>query len=82
MRGHFDPPQKAAASTYLAVHGWMILRFWNGDVLDNLDGVYAAILTAVAQAATHPRPLPSREGRTYASSSRISVRTAASISRS
>ncbi|WP_426260481.1 DUF559 domain-containing protein [Sphingomonas sp. DC1100-1] len=64
LHGHFDPPQKAAASAYLPAHGWTILRFWNGDVLDNLDGVYAAILTAVAQAATHPRPLPCRGGRT------------------
>ena len=71
-----------ARTAYLAAHGWTILRFWNGDVLDNLDGVYAAILAAVAQAATHPRPLPCREGRNYASNSRISVRTAASISRS
>ncbi|MEH3158640.1 MAG: DUF559 domain-containing protein [Sphingomonas taxi] len=51
-----------ARTRYLEAQGWTILRFWNGDVMTNLDGVYATILNAVAQAATHPRPLPSREG--------------------
>lgn len=51
-----------ARTRYLEAQGWIVLRFWNDDVMANLDGVYAAILTAVAQAATHPRPLPSREG--------------------
>nr|WP_295560307.1 DUF559 domain-containing protein [uncultured Sphingomonas sp.] len=80
---HGDQIERDEARTaYLAAHGWTIRRFWNGDVLDDLDGVCAAILAAVAQAATHPRPLPCREGSDYASNSRISVRTAASISRS
>ncbi|WP_294315238.1 DUF559 domain-containing protein [uncultured Sphingomonas sp.] len=58
----FGSAAEGCGFTYLAAHAWTILRFWNGDVLDNLEGVYAAILAAVAQAATHPRPLPSREG--------------------
>ena len=49
-------------SQYLAAQGWRVLRFWNNDVLENVDGVVEVILTAVAQAATHPRPLPFREG--------------------
>ncbi len=52
----------AARTHYLDAHGWTILRFWNLDVLDNPEGVATAILTAVAQASTHPRPLPCREG--------------------
>lgn len=51
-----------ARSRYLAAQGWTILRFWNNEVLENAEGVVEVILTAVAQAATHPRPLPFREG--------------------
>ncbi|VXC79173.1 endonuclease domain-containing protein [Sphingomonas sp. 8AM] len=51
-----------ARSRYLASQGWTILRFWNNDVLENTEGVAEVILAAVAQAATHPRPLPCREG--------------------
>ncbi|PTS83283.1 hypothetical protein DBR17_08580, partial [Sphingomonas sp. HMWF008] len=39
-----------------------VLRFWNSEVVENPDGVVTAILAAVAQASTHPRPLPFREG--------------------
>jgi very-short-patch-repair endonuclease len=45
--------------------GWRVERFWNGDVLENPDGVTKAILqvTAKCLGGTHPQPLPSREGR-------------------
>ncbi len=51
-----------ARTLYLAAQGWTILRFWNNEVLENTEGVVEVILAAVAQAATHPRPLPFREG--------------------
>lgn len=51
-----------ALSRYLAAQGSTILRFWNNEVLENAEGVVEVILTAVAQAATHPWPLPFREG--------------------
>ena len=53
----------AIRTAYLERSGWTVLRFWNGDVRENLDGVFEAILASVARASTHPRPLPSREGR-------------------
>jgi very-short-patch-repair endonuclease len=28
---------------YLRTHGWQVLRFWNNDVLSNLDGVLMVI---------------------------------------
>lgn len=28
---------------FLRKHGWQVLRFWNNDVLDNLDGVLTVI---------------------------------------
>lgn len=55
----------AGRTTYLEQSGWRVLRFWNGDVLENPDGVAEMILekTAECLGGTHPRPLPFREGR-------------------
>jgi very-short-patch-repair endonuclease len=52
-------------TAYLEESGWTVLRFWNGDVFENLDGVLTAILdrTAECLGGTHPQPLPVREGR-------------------
>ena len=51
-------------TAYLESRGWQVLRFWNSDVFDNIEGVTEAILNAVvARSSTHPQPLPSREGR-------------------
>ena len=55
--------EDALRTTHLERHGWTVLRYWNSDVRDNLAGVVESILAAVARASTHPRPLPSREGR-------------------
>jgi very-short-patch-repair endonuclease len=32
---------------YLSQHGWQVLRFWNNDVLNNLDGVLTVIAESV-----------------------------------
>jgi hypothetical protein len=35
------------------------LRFWNSDVLGNIEGVWEAILSAAsAERPPHPNPLP------------------------
>ena len=31
-------------TAYIQAQGWAVLRFWNNDVLNNLDGVLAAIM--------------------------------------
>ncbi len=54
--------EDAIRTAYLERRGWTVLRFWNGDVRENMDGVFAVILAGVARASTHPRPLPFREG--------------------
>ncbi|MFC3440327.1 endonuclease domain-containing protein [Sphingobium rhizovicinum] len=68
----FDGAQHQNALTYdehrtafLADAGWTVLRFWNGDVFENRDGVLSVILdkTAECLGGTHPQPLPFREGR-------------------
>jgi len=45
-------PQEAERSRFLEGQGYRILRFWNNDVMQNIDGV----LHVIAEAA--PAPLP------------------------
>ncbi len=63
----------AAASEYDAVrtrfiesHGYRLLRFWNNDVADNLDGVLQRIAEAASPSPSQPSagalPLPRGEG--------------------
>jgi len=44
----------AARTAELAQHGYQVIRFWNGDVLENLDGVLEAIGAALAADPTSP----------------------------
>ena len=46
---------------YLQSMGYRVLRFWNNDVLANIESVLEVILEAVASPAPHPSPLPIRE---------------------
>ncbi|MGJ7454422.1 DUF559 domain-containing protein [Sphingomonas parapaucimobilis] len=46
-----------ARTRYLAAQGWRVIRFWNNDVLQNLEGVVATIERALAE---KPSPNPSR----------------------
>ena len=63
---HVESFQDGARTAFLEAAGWTVIRFWNGDVNTNPDGVAEAILlkTAECLGGTHPQPLPSREGRT------------------
>jgi very-short-patch-repair endonuclease len=48
----------------LEAMGYLVLRFWNNDVLQNTDGVLEEILNAAnrhVQEPPHPDPLPSGE---------------------
>jgi len=47
----------AERSIYLQSHGYRILRFWNNDVLKNINGVMEAILAAMHQNEASPPPL-------------------------
>lgn len=46
---------------WLRNQGFKVLRFWNNDVLNNINGVWEVIRKHVF--ATLPLPLPSREGK-------------------
>jgi len=43
--------------------GFIVLRFWNNEVLSNMDGVLEVILAAVVSARRNPSPQPSPQGR-------------------
>jgi very-short-patch-repair endonuclease len=63
---HVDCGRDEARTRHLETLGWKVMRFWNGDVVGNGEGVAEAVLEEVAArlGPTHPRPLPvSREGR-------------------
>jgi very-short-patch-repair endonuclease len=43
---------------FLQAQGWRVLRFWNNDVLTNLDGVLASVADALtAVPPSQPSPL-------------------------
>jgi very-short-patch-repair endonuclease len=56
--GHHTPQADASRTAYLESQGYEVIRFWNTDVLQNLDGVVATINSKLAG---RPSPSPSRE---------------------
>jgi very-short-patch-repair endonuclease len=51
----------AARTRKLASMGYRVSRFWDNDVLMNIEGVLEVILEALASPAPHPDPLPGGE---------------------
>jgi very-short-patch-repair endonuclease len=48
----------AQRTKYLEEQGYRVLRFWNNEVLNNVEGVMSAIYAALRDAAPqHPPPL-------------------------
>jgi very-short-patch-repair endonuclease len=53
--------EDANRTEILAAMGYLILRFWNNDVLQNIEGVLEEILNTLEQQRSeppHPDPLP------------------------
>ncbi|MBN9519394.1 DUF559 domain-containing protein [bacterium] len=46
----------AARTAFFASEGVVVIRFWNPEVYDNLDGVLAAVHAACAERAADPDP--------------------------
>ena len=63
---HADNPRDLIRDQWLREHNYRILRFWNNDVISNMDGVLETIAEALkAETPPHPdsadggsRPLP------------------------
>jgi very-short-patch-repair endonuclease len=45
----------------LEAYGYLVLRFWNNDVLSNIEGVLKTIVTIASHVPPHPNPLPNGE---------------------
>ena len=45
----------------LEARGYLVLRFWNNDVLQNMDGILESILNTLRPDPPHPSPLPNGE---------------------
>ncbi|MEW9623933.1 endonuclease domain-containing protein [Rhodanobacter geophilus] len=50
-----------ARTCKLETMGYRVLRFWDNDVLTNIEGVLEVILEALASSTPHPSPLPGGE---------------------
>jgi very-short-patch-repair endonuclease len=44
----------AARSAELAGHGYRVIRFWNNEVMENMDGVLLVVLGVLDEAPTSP----------------------------
>jgi lysyl-tRNA synthetase class 2 len=42
----------------LEAKGYLVLRFWNNEVLRNIDGVIESIVETLNPSPPHPNPLP------------------------
>ena len=64
---HASPaPSDRTRSDWLVSQGFSILRFWNNDVMENMEGVLQRIIEALSRQASvactpHPDPLPQGE---------------------
>jgi very-short-patch-repair endonuclease len=55
---HCENEEDVERTAYLCSQGFEVIRFWNNDVLQNLEGV---LQTIAAAASGCPPPSPSRE---------------------
>jgi len=51
----------ARRTTALEAQGYLVLRFGNNDVLQNIDGVLQTIVDTASSEPPHPNPLPNGE---------------------
>ena len=59
---HNEDAQRAldqARTDFLQAEGYRVLRFWNNDVLTNVEGVLEVIYAAMTEVAAPPTPDPS-----------------------
>ena len=47
--GQHDPTQDSRRTTYLQAEGFIVLRFWNSDILHNIEGVLLRIEEALTR---------------------------------
>ena len=61
---HAEPGEHDRRDQFLEARGWLVMRFWNNEILANTDGVIFLIQEACRQrAAGTPPPQPSPASR-------------------
>jgi very-short-patch-repair endonuclease len=60
---HTASRRDAVRDRWLAAHRYRVLRFWNNEVLENIEGVWDTIFAAVSAAAPLTPTLSPRAGR-------------------
>jgi very-short-patch-repair endonuclease len=53
---HADSVRDMRRDQWFVANDFRVLRFWNNDVLKNLEGVLTVILEALQQGTPHPEP--------------------------
>ena len=66
--------EDAKRTAELEKFGYLVLRFWNNDVMQNIDGVLEVIATTANQDPPHPKPLPDGEREQAANRGESNVR--------
>jgi very-short-patch-repair endonuclease len=64
---HADNVSDARRTAFLRSEGLTVLRFWNNEVLTNVEGVLTTVLASLddnpsSKRSTHPQPLPQAGG--------------------
>ena len=57
---HNDAPRDERRDAWLRAQGFKVLRFWNNEIMNNLEGVLVSIMAAVNEAPLSPSPSPAR----------------------
>jgi very-short-patch-repair endonuclease len=55
-----ESAREVARTEFLEREGYRVLRFWNNEVLSNLEGVHTIIGAALSGISPPPNPPPSR----------------------
>ena len=50
--------EDAARTDWLTRHGWHVMRFWNNEVAENIDGVLQRIAATLPSPVDNPHPDP------------------------
>ncbi len=57
---HADDPRDTERTAFLEAQGYRVIRYWNNEVIENIDGVLSDIRSKLR--APHPGPPPGGEG--------------------
>jgi very-short-patch-repair endonuclease len=53
---HNDAPRDEKRDTWLRAQGFKVMRFWNNEIMSNLDGVLVTVMAAVTELPLSPGP--------------------------